>query len=69
MAGGLFKPFGDLRRHLGLPGIEAQQLLRAGELLTGLLTSFVEAGLLFGVLLFLRKFGLLFHSLQAVCWK
>jgi len=51
---------GNRRRHGGVRGVEAQQFVRAGKFAGGL-----RLGLLFGsvlLLLFLGKFGLVFHS-------
>lgn len=61
LARGLFEPFRDLRRHRRLRGVEAEQFLRGGEFLAGL--GLVRGRLLFEVLLFRRKFGLMFHRL------
>ena len=61
---GALEPFGDFWRHVGLPGVEAQQFFGGGKFVSRRLCL-----MRFNVLLFLRKFGSVFHRLQAVLLK
>jgi len=62
IGGGFLEPLGNRGRHGGLLGVVAQQFLGMGKFRGGLGLRLVFGPGLSGLLLFLGKFGLMFHG-------